>query len=184
MVVGCSAGCITAMMTIFQGFSQHFPVPILMVQHRSVDDNGFLRAFLDEHCPLRVVEAEAGEVPVVGQVYLAPADYHLLVEEDGSMALSIDPPHNYSRPSIDVLFETAANCYGERVLGLLLTGASADGALGLKRIRDMGGTTIVQDPTTAEASLMPRSAIGMGAADFVVPLEGIAMKTLELLMAK
>jgi two-component system chemotaxis response regulator CheB len=117
-----------------------------------------------------------------GAVYLAPADYHLLVEPDG-FALSTDGPVQHSRPSIDVLFDTAADTYGDRLIGVILTGANADGAYGLSRIKRRGGTTIVQDPETAEKRAMPDAAIATGAADRVVPLEQIPPTLMELIAA-
>ena len=124
---------------------------------------------------------EAGDKEPIepGRVYLAPPDYHLLVEPDG-FALSIDVQVQHSRPSIDVLLESAADVYGDRMIGVILTGANADGAEGLRRVKRRGGVTIVQDPETAEKRTMPDAAIATGAADHVVPLEQVASKLMEL----
>jgi two-component system chemotaxis response regulator CheB len=127
---------------------------------------------------------EAGDKDSIqpGRVYLAPPDYHLLVEPEG-FALSTDEAVQYSRPSIDVLFDSAADTYGDRLIGVLLTGANEDGAYGLRRVRRRGGVTIVQDPETAERRTMPDAAIAAGAADLVLPLDGIAPKLAELVAA-
>ena len=120
--------------------------------------------------PLRVKEAEAGERPAAGTAYLAPANYHLLVEPDRTLSLSIDPPVNFSRPSVDVLFETAAAAFGPALAGILLSGAGSDGSLGLRAIKERGGIAIVQDPCDAACDSMPLSALQVLAPDFVVRL--------------
>ena len=125
-------------------------------------------------CALPVQEAQDKEHIKPGHVYFAPADYHLLVDTGPSLALSIDEPVNFSRPSIDVLFESAADIYRERLLGIVLTGASQDGAAGLAAIHRLGGRTVVQDPASALVPLMPESARRRSPVDFVLPLEQIA----------
>ena len=172
VVMGCSAGGMRALGTILGLLPETFSVPIIAVQHIAANADSFLVTFLDEHCRLSVSEAEEKEKARPGWVYIAPPGYHLLLERDGTFSLTIDPKYNYSRPSIDILFETAADAFRERLIGVLLTGASSDGAFGLRRIKDFGGVTIVQDPKTAEASLMPRSAIEVGAAGRVLRREG------------
>ncbi|MBF0379976.1 MAG: chemotaxis protein CheB [Magnetococcales bacterium] len=181
VVIGGSAGSLDAFNTILSGLPGDFPVPIILVQHRASDDNGFLASFLDDNCKLSVSEAEPGDLATAGCVHVAPAGYHLLVETDGSFALTIDPKYNYVRPAIDILFESAADYYDEALLGVLLTGGSDDGTMGLKRIKELGGTTIVQDPERAEAYLMPRSAIAAGVADHVVSLDKIDKKICDIL---
>jgi two-component system chemotaxis response regulator CheB len=126
-----------------------------------------------------VSEAADKEAIEEGHVYVAPADYHLLVEPDG-FALSTEGMVQHSRPSIDVLFDSAADTYGSELAAVVLTGANADGAYGLERVKRRGGVTIVQDPETAEKRSMPDAAIATGAADHVVPLEGIAAKLTEI----
>jgi two-component system, chemotaxis family, protein-glutamate methylesterase/glutaminase len=180
VVIGGSAGSLDAFQAILQDLPASFHLPVVVVQHRASDDNGFLASFLDDSCSLGVSEAEPGEAVSPGHVYVAPASYHLLLETDGTFALTIDPKYNFSRPAIDILFESAADYYHGGLLGVLLTGGSDDGTLGLKRIKELGGATIVQDPDCAVAYLMPRSAIEAGVADFVVPLDGIAMKICDL----
>jgi two-component system chemotaxis response regulator CheB len=127
-----------------------------------------------------VVEAEDKMALEAGIVYLAPADYHLLVEERGRLALSVDPPVRSARPSIDVLFETAADAYGAALLGVLLTGASADGADGLARVKALGGRAIVEDPSTAECRTMPAAGLAATAVDYVLPLRDIGSHVVTL----
>ena len=114
------------------------------------------------------------------KIYIAPPNYHLLVEADRTFSLSIDEPVNYARPSIDVLFETAADVYKTNLIGVILTGANTDGSHGLKRIKETGGLSVVQDPSTAEADTMPRAAIAAVDVDYVLPLEEIG-KVLTML---
>ncbi|MEA2447045.1 MAG: two-component system, chemotaxis family, protein-glutamate methylesterase/glutaminase [Actinomycetota bacterium] len=128
---------------------------------------------LEAHISLPVKEVDDKDPIRDGHVYLAPPDYHLLVEP-GSFALSVDEKVQFSRPSIDVLFESAADSYGADLIAVLLTGSNHDGTEGLLRVKDKGGVTIVQDPTTAERGEMPQTAIDAGAADVVAPIEGIA----------
>jgi two-component system, chemotaxis family, protein-glutamate methylesterase/glutaminase len=181
VVIGGSAGSLDVFNSILSRLPEKFPVPVVVVQHRSSDDNGFLASFLDDNCPLNVIEAEPGESATPGWVYVAPASYHLLMEVDGTFALTIDPKYNYSRPAIDILFESAADYYNDGLIGVLLTGGSDDGTLGMKHIKDLGGVTIVQDPKNAEAYLMPSSAIAAGVAGFILPIDEIAIKICELL---
>ena len=117
VVFGGSAGSLDAFKIILQKLPENFPVPIVLVQHRANDDNGFLASFLDDNCQLKVQEAEPGEPATPGWVHVAPASYHLLVEVDGTFALTIDPKYNYSRPAIDILFESAADYYKDGTLG-------------------------------------------------------------------
>ncbi|MCP4757736.1 MAG: chemotaxis protein CheB, partial [Proteobacteria bacterium] len=129
---------------------------------------------LRESCRIAVKEAEDGEDIQPEVVYLAPANYHLLVEKNRTLSLSVDKDVNYSRPSIDVLFETAARSFGEKLVGVLLTGANKDGSLGLKTIREHGGLVVVQDPATAEAPIMPLAAIETTEADYILTIQKIA----------
>jgi two-component system, chemotaxis family, protein-glutamate methylesterase/glutaminase len=149
------------------------PVPILIVQHRGPASDRRLVAMLQEQTALKVLEAEDKAALAPGTVYVAAPDYHLLVEAPGALALSTDVPVRSARPSIDVLFETAADAYGPGVLGVLLTGASADGASGLARIKAAGGKAIVQDPATAECATMPAAGIAAAPVDYILPLESI-----------
>jgi two-component system chemotaxis response regulator CheB len=169
VVVGTSLGGLHALEAVLGELTADFPLPIAVVQHRSIEAPDSLSLLLQLHCVLPVSEANDKEPMVGGHVYLAPADYHLLID-DGRFALSTEPRVLHARPSIDVLFESAADGYRDRVLALLLTGASADGTRGAARIRSRGGHVLAQDPATAEAPLMPRAAITAGNVDEVLPL--------------
>ena len=172
VVMGTSAGGLRALERVLGGLPPVFSIPIVAVQHRSRESELFA-SVMQTLVALPVREAEDEELVAPG-VYLAPPDYHLLLEPGGRLALSTDEPVSFSRPSIDVLFESAADAYGPGVLGVLLTGANHDGARGLVRIRAAGGFSIVQDPTTAESPEMPTAAIAVGAADRVIALGEIA----------
>src|SRR5829696_975701 len=145
VAVGTSIGGLNALTALLQGLPERFPVPIVVVQHRMIaPGGGGLAGLLQEHARLKVVEAE-DKMPIEGgTVYIGPADYHLLVEEPGMLALSTDAPVRSARPSIDVLFQTASEAYGPALLGVLLTGASADGAEGLALVKARGGRVIVE----------------------------------------
>jgi two-component system chemotaxis response regulator CheB len=173
VVVGTSTGGLDALSTLLAALPPHYNLPISVVQHRSKDSDEQLANLLQLKTAIPVREAEDKE-PLVGPgVFLAPADYHLMIER-GSLALSTDAPVGYSRPSIDVLFESAADAYGAGVIGVLLTGANHDGTRGLQRIKGAGGFVIVQDPNTAESSVMPRNSLGHVQADRVLTLVEIA----------
>ncbi|MEA2395724.1 MAG: two-component system, chemotaxis family, protein-glutamate methylesterase/glutaminase [Solirubrobacteraceae bacterium] len=180
IAMGASWGGLRAIECVLSGLPSDFPTAIAIAQHRSVDSgSGALSRMLSLRSGLDVCEAGDKDPVEAGKVYIAPADYHLLVEPDG-FALSIDEPVQYSRPSIDVLLESAADTYGERMVGVILTGANEDGAHGLARVKRRGGVTIVQDPECAEKRAMPDAAIATGAADHVVELERIAPLLVEL----
>ena len=174
VVIGVSTGGLQALQMLLGNLPADFPLPILIVQHigPGVGD-GFAR-LLDERCALRVKEAEEQETVRPGTAYLAPANYHLLVEQDRALALSIDPPVSYARPSVDVLFESAAEVFGAGLIGIVLTGANFDGSRGLKKIKQLGGLAIVQDPDDAESRPMPAAALAATEVDHVVPLERMA----------
>lgn len=173
VAIGTSMGGIRALSQILEGLPVNYPLPVLVVQHISADASGGLAGVFNEACAIRVQEAHDKEPIQPGIVYIAPAGYHLLVEQNRTFALSVDPPVNYSRPSIDVLFETAARAYRDKLVGVILTGASRDGSEGLNTIKNWGGTTVVQDPTTAESDIMPRAALDRSEADHVLALANI-----------
>lgn len=173
IVVGVSAGGMETLNTILPHLPADFALGVIVVQHMHPTSDDFLVRYLNEKCNLKVKQADEKEKIVPGVIYVAPANYHLMVEEDRTFSLSVDEPVNYARPSIDMLFETAADAYGARLVGVILTGASADGSHGLKRIKESGGLAIVQDPETAEADTMPRAAIAATEVDHVLPLEEI-----------
>jgi two-component system chemotaxis response regulator CheB len=175
VVVGTSLGGLAAVSALLDTLPASLRVPIVIAQHRSAGpdfaaSDGGLQALWQQHTTMRVVEPEDKGTIARETVYVAPADYHLLVEAPGQFALSTDAPVLWARPSIDVLFETAAEAYGERVIGVILTGASADGSLGLRAIRQHGGCALVQDPASAECAVMPRAAIAATSVNHVLAL--------------
>ena len=175
VVVGTSTGGLKALQTLLSGLRAEFSLPVVVVQHRAKDpgDSGNLAEFLNQFSSLPVSEPEDKEPLRPGHVYLAPHDYHLLVES-GCFALSTDPPVGFARPSIDVLFESAADAFQRRAVGVILTGANRDGSRGLASIKSRGGLTIVEEPASAERREMPDAAIAQAAADRILPLPEIA----------
>ena len=173
VVMGGSAGGFKAITTILAALSLDFTLPVLLVQHLHRDDQGAFARHLAGAVPLPVVEPCDKELISSGHVYVAPAGYHMLVEGDGAIALSTEEKVNWSRPSIDVLFESAARVWGDRVVAVILSGASNDGAAGIQSIKAAGGLTIAQSPVTAEYPLMPQAAIDTGAVDEVLTIEEI-----------
>src|SRR3954468_19466311 len=178
--MGSSWGGLHALETILSGLASDFRTPIVIAQHRSADSvSSALPRMLSVRSGLEVSDADDKQPIEAGHVYLAPPDYHLLVEPEG-FALSTDDMVQHSRPSIDVLFDSAADTYSDELVAVVLTGANADGAYGITRVKRRGGKTIVQDPVTAEKRNMPDAAIATGAADHVVALDEIAAKVMEL----
>jgi two-component system, chemotaxis family, protein-glutamate methylesterase/glutaminase len=173
VVVGVSAGGLGALKVILPALPASFPLPIAVVQHRDQRSDGFLAAYLNAMSKIAVSEAEDKEPFRPGHAYLAPAGYHLLIEADRTLSLTVDQRVNYSCPSIDVLFESAADAFAESLIGVVLTGANADGAQGLKAIKARGGLAIVEDPQTASISAMPRAALQATPVDYVADLPHI-----------
>jgi two-component system chemotaxis response regulator CheB len=158
VVVGTSWGGLTALRELIVGLPATLGVPIVVVQHRHRQSDHLLTTLLQDDTSLCVCEVEDKAPIAAGNVYFAPADYHLLIEH-GFFSLSMDEPVRFSRPSIDVTFQSAADTYGSRAVGVVLTGANADGAQGLRRIVSRGGRAFVQLPATAESPTMPQAAI-------------------------
>jgi two-component system, chemotaxis family, protein-glutamate methylesterase/glutaminase len=158
IVVGTSWGGLTALRELVGGLPKDFTLPIVVVQHRHKQSDSLLTTLLQDTTPLCVSEVEDKAPIAACTVHIAPPDYHLLIE-DGYFSLSTDAPVRYSRPSIDVTFTSAADTYAERSVGVVLTGANADGSRGLKRIADRGGLALVQMPATAESPAMPDAAL-------------------------
>jgi two-component system chemotaxis response regulator CheB len=181
IAIGVSAGGVAALKALLGYLPADFPVPILIVQHTAPDSGNMLALLLDEICEISVKEAEECETIQPGIVYLSPANYHLLVESDRTLSLSVDPPVSFARPSIDVLFESAATAYGPELIGVILTGANSDGSRGLKKIKERGGMVIVQDPADALVATMPLAALQTVKADYVVTLEKLGPLLCELL---
>ena len=157
VVVGTSWGGLAALRTLVGVLPASFRMAVTLVQHRHKDSDHVLRALLQERSPLVVCEVEDKMPLEEGHIYVAPPDYHTLIEP-GHFALSTEAPVRFSRPSIDVTFNSAADAYGHRVVGVILTGANADGASGLSRISELGGLALIQDPKTAESATMPAAA--------------------------
>ena len=173
IVLGASAGGVQALLSLLPSLPENFPLPLIIVQHILPTEEGGLAGIFQDKCSVIVKEAEDREQIRAGTVYLAPSNYHLLIERTGSFALSVDEKVSYSRPSIDVLFESGARAYHSQLLALLLTGANDDGALGIQIIKKYGGSTIAQDPATAAFAAMPQAAIDTGAVDKVLSLQEI-----------
>lgn len=173
VVVGASAGAVEALLTILPQLPDGYPAPVLVVVHVPPDRDHALVALMDPRCRVRVKEAEDKELAEPGTVYFAPADYHLLVETDGTLALSSDELVNYSRPAIDVLFESAAHAFGPDLLAIVLTGANEDGAEGLLAVCQAGGTALVQDPASAMAATMPQAALRACPSAQIADMDGI-----------
>jgi two-component system chemotaxis response regulator CheB len=181
VVIGASWGGLYALMELLGALPTEFPCPIAVVQHRSHEDTDAKRLakVLSRYSALPVADAEERSELEPAHVYLAPADYHLLIER-GRFELTVDELVQYSRPSIDVLFESAANAYGRRVIAVLLTGFGRDGTAGMKAVKDAGGITIAEDPESAMQAAMPQNAIDAGAVDEVLALDAIAPRLIEL----
>jgi len=180
VVMGGSAGGVEALAAILSMLPSDFALPVLVVQHlHPRDDGSFARNFASA-TRLRVVEPCDKERIEPGCVYAAPANYHMLVERNGTIALSVDERVNWSRPSIDVLFESATHAWGEALVAVILSGANADGAKGMAAVKEAGGLTIVQDPASAQTPIMPQAAIDAGAAEEVLRAEEIGRRLIEL----
>jgi two-component system, chemotaxis family, protein-glutamate methylesterase/glutaminase len=173
VVVGTSWGGLAALRTLVAGLPDSFQMAVTLVQHRHKDSDHLLRTLLQERSTLRVFEVEDKMPLEHGHIYVAPPNYHTLIEP-GYFSLSTDAPVRFSRPSIDVTFSSAADSYAHRTVGIVLTGANEDGAEGLRRISDRGGFAIVQDPESAESRPMPEAARKAVPRARVMTLEGIA----------
>jgi len=219
VVVGTSLGGLEALTVLLADLPKSFPLPVVIVQHRHKSSQNRLTDFLQQHSSLPITEAQDKEPIAPGRVYLAPADYHLLIESPrqwyksvpenyftespranvepvynskfpllcrGSFtfALSTEAPVCYARPSIDVLFESAADAFGEKVIGIILTGANSDGSEGLGKIKAEGGLTFVQEPDSAQCGIMPTAAIANVEVDWILPLSQIAPCLVNLLTIK
>jgi two-component system chemotaxis response regulator CheB len=179
VVIGVSAGGLTALSAILKGLPADFALPLIVIQHRSKDERTLLEEVLQAKCMIRIKQADEKENITGGVAYFAPADYHLLIEKDRSFSLNCDAPVNFSRPSIDLLFETASEVYRNKLVGIILTGASRDGAAGIQAISMRGGFTIAQDPVNAPFPVMPRAAIDTGRVQAVLTPDEIGHFLLE-----
>jgi two-component system, chemotaxis family, protein-glutamate methylesterase/glutaminase len=179
-VIGVSSGGLRALKTLLQPLPANFSIPLVLVQHIGASSDGFWIEMLNNTCSLKVKEAEEKEEILKGHVYVAPANYHLLIEANRTFALSADSRVNFARPSIDVLFESAARAYANNLIGIILTGSNHDGANGMKTIKEAGGLVIAEDPATATSPFMPEAAIRATQIDHVLPLEKIVNLLLKL----
>ncbi len=174
VVIGASAGAVQALSRILPRLPAGYPIPVLIVVHVPADRSDLMAPLFQARCPLVVKEAEDKEPALPGFVYFGPSDYHMLVEADRTLSLSADAPVLYSRPSIDVLFESAADAYGAALVGVILTGANEDGAAGLRAICAAGGVALVENPETAFSSAMPSAALERCAEARSMSLDAIA----------
>jgi two-component system, chemotaxis family, protein-glutamate methylesterase/glutaminase len=181
VVIGASAGGIYALAEVLAALPADFPLPMVIVQHVQANSESYLAQILNRKTRLHVKEADEKEILAAGTAYTAPPGYHLLIENDRSLSLSLEGPVHYARPSVDVLFESAALVFRQRLIGVILTGANNDGAAGLRRIKQAGGYALVQDPASAEATAMPTAAIAAVAVDKVLPLAHIGPHILQIL---
>jgi two-component system chemotaxis response regulator CheB len=174
VVIGASAGALEALSVILPMLPAGFSLPLVVVVHVPPDKRSVLAELFQAKCRIPVREAEDKEPIIGGTVYFAPPDYHLLIEMDKSLSLSSDAPVLFSRPSIDVLFESAADAYGAALIAIVLTGANQDGAKGMHAVVEAGGIALVQNPDSAFASAMPQAAIAMCPSARVMSLQAIA----------
>jgi two-component system chemotaxis response regulator CheB len=180
VIIGGSLGGLRAAESILSSLPADYELPLVLVLHAAHNRLSDTALFLNNSTNLQVIEAEDKQEISPGHVYLAPAGYHLLLERSGTLALDAGERINYARPSINALFETAAWAWGSRVAAVLLSGSNTDGADGLQQVHQHGGMTIAQDPTTAEAAVMPQSAISLGVVNKVLSPEDIGKALLDL----
>lgn len=174
VVIGVSAGGLNVLTKILEKLPRDFALPVVVVQHRSKEEKELLEELLQLKCKIKIKQADEKESIESGVVYIAPPDYHLLVEKNRTFSLSSEPPVNFSRPSIDVLFETASEAYGSGLVGIVLTGANHDGAAGIAYIKKHRGITIAQNPRSAQFPIMPQAAIDTSFVKHIFDLDEIA----------
>lgn len=184
VVIGGSAGGVEALSVILSNFPMEFALPILAVQHLHPSDKGSFVSHIARMATLPVIEPCDKEKIECGRIYTAPANYHMLVERDWTVSLSVDERVNWSRPSIDVLFESAALAWEEALVAVILSGANADGTKGMRAVREAGGLTIAQDPAGAKYPFMPKAAIDAGVVDEVLSPEYIRLWLIEIGLRK
>lgn len=180
VVIGASAGGLQALTTLLSPIPENYSIPIMIVQHRAKEEKDLLETVLQHKCKIKVKQADEKEEIKEGFIYIAPPNYHLLVERNKTFSLSSDETVNYSRPSIDVLFETAAEVYKDQLVGIILTGSNNDGANGIKAVFNFNGLTIAQHPGEALFPVMPRASIHTGAVKHTLRLEEIQQFLVQL----
>ena len=179
--IGASWGGVEVLTTLISALPSDWKIPIVIVQHQHPNSGRALERILGNVTSLVVLDVENNDKIQPGHVYIAPANYHLLIEYDGALSLSLEAPLNFSRPSIDVTFSCLAKVFQRRCMGVILTGANDDGAQGIKEIKAEGGYVIAQSPESAESPIMPKAAIATGAVDAVLTPEAIVPHLLHLL---
>jgi two-component system chemotaxis response regulator CheB len=184
VALASSAGGLNALSQVLSALPSDFPVPIAVVQHLDPRHRSLMAKILSGRTSLLVKEAQAGERLEKGTVYIAPPDNHLLITADGTISLSRSELVHFVRPSADLLFESVAGSYKERAIAVVLTGSGSDGSMGIRAIKEMGGTVIAQDEATAEFFGMPGAAIQSGSVDFVLPLKEISSALVTLVMTR
>ncbi len=180
VVIGTSAGGLYALTDLLQPITSQFLLPIIVVQHRSKGQRDLLESVLQSKSRIKIKQADEKEKIVGGTVYIAPPDYHLLIERDRTFGLNADAVVQFSRPSIDVLFESAADVYKDKLIGIVMTGSNSDGAAGIGAIRRVEGVTIAQEPAEAQFPLMPDAAIKTGHVDRIMTLKTISSFLLDI----
>lgn len=180
IVIGGSWGSIVPLSSILSVLPSDFSIPIAVALHRSSGSEGFQKIFGSEKFALKFYEPNDRDEFLPGKVFLAPADYHMLIDCDKTICISTSDRTNHAQPSIDELFETAADCFGDKLIGIILSGASNDGSRGLSKIKEKGGLTIVQNPQKASAETMIRSAMETSKVDFLYNADQIGRFLLEL----
>lgn len=172
-VIGGSTGSVRILFDLIPSLPKFYPLAIIVVIHRKTTDKDLLVDVLKPASQILVKEVECNEKIKPGVVYIAPANYHLLIEEDESIVLDYSEKVNFSRPSIDVTMTSAAYIFKTRLIGILLTGANSDGSVGMSIIKSQGGFTIIEDPATAEVKFMPEAAMVFSKMDLILSAEGI-----------
>jgi len=179
IIIGCSAGGLPVLSSLLESLPAAYPFPVIVIQHRANEHMLLLEEVLQYKSKIRIKQADEKEKVTSGIVYIAPPGYHLLFERDFTFTLSSDGPVNYSMPSIDVAFESAAMVFQKKLVGIILTGASGDGAQGIAAIRRQGGITIAQDPLEAQFPHMPKAAIDTGEIECILSLQEIRNVLIE-----
>lgn len=181
LLIGGSAGALSPLLKILQKLPASFPLPVIIVLHRLNNNDDTLEHVLAHKTKLKIKEVEDKDAILPGHAYLAPADYHLLIEKNQRLSLDVSEKVLFSRPAIDVTFESAVAAYADGIIGIVLSGANADGSEGLRAIKDAGGVAIVQAPAEAEIAVMPESAIALAQPQYVEDTSNITARILQLI---
>lgn len=184
VVIGCSSGCFQALLKVLSPLPKDFAVPIIVVRHQKPDSSNYLIQALEEETNLAIRYAKDGQIPRAGYVYIAPPDQHLRVNQQGKLILNNDDKVNFSRPSLDPLFLSAADYYQQQLIAVVLTGANDDGVSGVKKVKQNGGTLIVQDPESAKEPTMPKAAIKAAKPNHITWLDQIGPQLWTLTRTK